>query len=43
MTARVPKGTIAAIEAWAQRNECTRSEAVRRLVEAGLKAKPAKR
>jgi hypothetical protein len=36
---RVPTATAAAIDAYAKRSEITRSEAVRRLVELGLKAK----
>ncbi len=36
---RVPKEMVAAIEDWATKNETTRSEAVRRLIELGLKAK----
>jgi hypothetical protein len=38
--ARFEPVTLAAIEAWAARNDVSRSEAVRRLVELGLKAKP---
>jgi hypothetical protein len=30
---------VAAIEDWAAKNEATRSEAIRRLIELGLKAK----
>jgi hypothetical protein len=30
---------VAAIEDWAAKNETTRSEAIRRLIELGLKAK----
>ena len=36
---RVPKEMVAAIEDWAAENETTRSEAIRRLIELGLKAK----
>jgi hypothetical protein len=36
---RVPRETVAAIEDWAAKNEITRSEAIRRLIELGLKAK----
>jgi hypothetical protein len=36
---RVPKEMVAEIEDWANKNETTRSEAVRRLIELGLKAK----
>jgi hypothetical protein len=39
LTVRAPKAIIQAIEDWAAKNEVTRSEAVRRLVELGLKAK----
>jgi len=33
---------IANVEAWAEANETTRSEAIRRLVELGLKVKDSK-
>jgi len=36
---RIPKETIAEIDAWARSNDTTRSEAIRRLVERGLKGK----
>ncbi|WP_376708981.1 ribbon-helix-helix protein, CopG family [Bradyrhizobium diversitatis] len=39
VTARLPQGLIDAIEAWALKNELSRSESIRRLVELGLKAK----
>lgn len=39
LTVRAPKATIKAIEDWATKNEVTRSEAVRRLVELGLTVK----
>jgi hypothetical protein len=39
LTVRAPKAIIQAIEDWAAKNAVTRSEAVRRLVELGLKAK----
>jgi len=39
LTVRAPKAIIQAIESWAAKNEVTRSEAVRRMVEFGLKAK----
>jgi hypothetical protein len=39
LTTRAPRETIEAIEAWAAKNGVTRSEAIRRLVELGLKAK----
>jgi hypothetical protein len=37
--ARFEPGTIAALDAWAVMHEVSRSEAIRRLVEIGLKAK----
>ena len=40
VSARLPEPTLAAVEKWAKRSACSRSEAIRRLVEAGLKAKP---
>ena len=39
ISTRFPKDTVAAIETWATKNELGRSEAIRRLVELGLKAK----
>ena len=39
MTARMPNELIVQVEAWAIANETSRSEAIRRLVELGLKAK----
>jgi len=39
LTVRAPRAIIHAIEDWAAKNEITRSEAVRRLVELGLKVK----
>jgi hypothetical protein len=39
LTIRAPKPIIQAIEDWAAKNAVTRSEAVRRLVGIGLKAK----
>jgi hypothetical protein len=36
----MPAELIAEVEAWASANDATRSEAIRRLVEIGLKAKP---
>jgi Ribbon-helix-helix protein, copG family len=39
LTVRAPRTIIEAIENWAEKNEISRSEAVRRLVELGLKAK----
>jgi len=37
LTVRAPDAIIQAIEDWAAKNEITRSEAVRRLVELGLR------
>jgi hypothetical protein len=37
--ARLEPETVAAVDAWAAANEVSRSEAIRRLVEIGLKAK----
>ncbi|WP_074447978.1 MULTISPECIES: ribbon-helix-helix domain-containing protein [Bradyrhizobium] len=39
VTARLPQNLIDAIEVWAFKNGSSRSEAIRRLVEIGLKAK----
>ena len=39
IVARMPAGMLANVDAWATANETTRSEAFRRLVEIGLKAK----
>jgi hypothetical protein len=39
VTSRMPVAMIAEVEAWAAANATTRSEAFRRLVEIGLKAK----
>jgi metal-responsive CopG/Arc/MetJ family transcriptional regulator len=40
MTARMPPALIAEVEAWAEANEInSRSDAFRRLVELGLRAK----
>jgi hypothetical protein len=36
---RLPRGIVEALDGWAEKNETTRSEAIRRLVELGLKAK----
>jgi hypothetical protein len=38
---RMPAPLIAAVEAWGASNDAVRSEAIRRLVELGLKAKKA--
>lgn len=37
VAARMPEDMIASIEAWAAKNRVDRSEAIRRLVELGLK------
>jgi hypothetical protein len=39
IAARMPRGLIAEVEAWAVTNDTSRSDAFRRLVELGLKAK----
>jgi hypothetical protein len=39
IAARMPSELIADVEGWAVANDTTRSEAIRRLVELGLKAK----
>jgi hypothetical protein len=39
ITARMPGDLIVQVEAWATANDISRSEAIRRLVELGLKAK----
>jgi metal-responsive CopG/Arc/MetJ family transcriptional regulator len=39
---RAPKEMIAAIDGWAEREDIPRSEAVRRLIQLGLKAKKGK-
>jgi hypothetical protein len=36
---RMPSDLIATVDAWAMSNETTRSEAIRRLVELGLKVR----
>jgi len=36
MTARFPARLVATVENWAEQNEMSRSEAIRRLVEMGL-------
>jgi hypothetical protein len=42
VTARLPQDLIDAIERWAEKGGASRSEAIRRLVEIGLKAKTPK-
>jgi hypothetical protein len=39
ITSRMPAAMIAEVEAWATANDTSRSDAFRRLVELGLKAK----
>jgi hypothetical protein len=39
VTARMPEAMVADVEAWAKANKIGRSEAIRRLVELGLKGK----
>jgi hypothetical protein len=39
VASRIPEATVATIDAWAVQNETTRSDAVRRLVELGLKVR----
>jgi hypothetical protein len=39
VTSRMPSELIAEVDAWATANETTRSDAFRKLVELGLKAK----
>jgi len=39
MAARMPPALIVQVEAWAAANDTSRSDAFRRLVELGLKAK----
>lgn len=39
MTVRLPPELVSGLEDWAKRNETTRSDAIRQLVELGLKAK----
>lgn len=42
IAARMPPALIAEVDAWSVANDTTRSEAIRRLVELGLKAKASK-
>jgi Ribbon-helix-helix protein, copG family len=39
VSSRMPPSTVDAVDEWASRNETTRSDAIRRLVELGLKVK----
>jgi hypothetical protein len=41
VSSRIPGATVATVDAWAVQNETTRSDAIRRLVEFGLKVKRA--
>jgi hypothetical protein len=40
VTARLPQDMIASLDAYAERDGVTRSEVMRRLIEAGLKRRP---
>jgi hypothetical protein len=40
VSSRMPQPTVDAVDEWASRNETTRSDAIRRLVELGLTIKP---
>jgi hypothetical protein len=39
VSSRIPEATVATIDGWAAQNETTRSDAIRRLVELGLKVR----
>jgi hypothetical protein len=39
VSSRIPEATVVTIDEWAEQNETTRSDAIRQLVEIGLKAK----
>jgi hypothetical protein len=39
VSSRIPADTVSAVDEWAQHNETTRSDAIRRLVELGLTVK----
>jgi hypothetical protein len=39
VSSRIPEATVATIDRWAEQNETTRSDAIRRLVELGLTVK----
>jgi hypothetical protein len=43
VSSRIPADTVSAVDKWAEHNETTRSDAIRRLVELGLTVKPALR
>jgi hypothetical protein len=42
VSSRIPAEIVAQIDRWAELNEITRSDAIRRLVELGLKGKGAR-
>jgi hypothetical protein len=42
VSSRMPEEIVAAVDGWADQNGTTRSDAIRRLVEIGLKAKGSK-
>jgi hypothetical protein len=42
VSSRIPAETISAIDNWAAKNDTTRSDAIRQLVELGLKVKQPK-
>jgi hypothetical protein len=39
VSSRIPSSTVDAVDEWASKNDTTRSDAIRRLVELGLKGK----
>ena len=39
LSSRIPKATVTTLDAWAEQNKTTRSDAIRRLVELGLTVK----
>jgi hypothetical protein len=39
VSSRIPPSTVDAVDDWASKNDTTRSNAIRRLVELGLKSK----
>jgi hypothetical protein len=39
VSSRIPPSIVEAVDGWALKNDTTRSDAIRRLVELGLKAK----
>jgi hypothetical protein len=42
VSSRIPGTTVVLLDEWAEKNETTRSDAIRRLVELGLKARGSK-